>query len=265
MEFIKTIIKNRKMIFQLGKNEFKNKFANTSLGSVWGFLQPFIYMITYAIVLQYILKAGNSGNDPFIVWYLPGMAMWLFINDSINNVTNSIRTYSYLVKKVVFPIDTIPVISLVSNSIVSLFVIIIATIVCTLYGYLPNVLLMIYYIFAAFCFIIGFTRLTSAITTLVPDFGQLLTIAMQLLFWFTPIIWNISMVDGMWNGIIPIIVRCMPFSYLITGFRQVFIQGNILTEAQGIYTLVFWTITILIFVWSNYVFKKAKKDFADVL
>ncbi len=265
MEFIKEIIKNRNMILKLGKNDFKNKFANTSLGSIWGFLQPFIYMITYAIVLQFILKAGNSGEDPFIVWYLPGMAMWLFLNDSVNNITESIRNYSYLVKKVVFPVDIIPVISLVSNSIISIFVILIATFVCAINGYFPNILLLIYYIFAALCFIISFTRLTSAISTLIADFGKFLSILMQLLFWFTPIIWNISMIDGMLGGKIAILVKCMPFSYLITGFRQVFIQGNILTELNGIYTIIFWIITILIFIWGNNIFKKAKKDFPDVL
>ena len=101
MEFIKTIIKNKKMIFQLGKNDFRNKFSNTSLGAIWGFIQPFIFLVTYAIVIQFILKSGASGDDPFIVWYLPAMAMWMLINENILNVTGCIRNYSYLVKKVV--------------------------------------------------------------------------------------------------------------------------------------------------------------------
>ena len=42
MEFIKTIIKNKKIIWKLGKSDFKNRFASTSLGSLWGFLQPFV-------------------------------------------------------------------------------------------------------------------------------------------------------------------------------------------------------------------------------
>ena len=265
MEYIKAIIKNRKLIFQLGKNDFRNKFANTSLGAIWGFLQPFVYMVTYAIVLQYILKTGSSGDDPFIVWYLPAMAIWQFLNDSVLNITNSIRNYSYLVKKVLFPVDVIPTISLISTCITSLFVIIVATIICIIYGYMPNVLLMIYYIFAALCFIVGFTRLTSAISTLVPDFAQLLSILMQILFWFTPIIWDISFVSGLAGGKIEILVKCMPFSYVITGFRQAFVGGNILTESYGIYTIIFWVITIGVFIWSNHIFKKCKKDFADVL
>ena len=191
MEFIKTIIQNKKLIWQLGRNDFKNRFANTSLGAMWGFLQPFVFMLTYAIVFQYILKTGSSGEHPYAVWFFPGMAMWQWINDSIMSASNSIRTYSYLVKKVVFPVDIIPTISIVASSFVGLFLLIIATILCLIYGYIPNVLLLIYAIFAAYCFIISFTRFTSAVTTVVPDFANLLGIAMQLFFWFTPVIWNL--------------------------------------------------------------------------
>ena len=108
MDFIKSLIKNRKLVFSLGKNDFKNRFANTSLGSIWGFLQPFVFMITYVIVFQYILKTGSSGDYPYTVWFLPGMSMWMTLNDMIISASNSIRAYSYLVKKVVFPVDVIP-------------------------------------------------------------------------------------------------------------------------------------------------------------
>lgn len=261
MNFIKTLIKNRKLVWQLGKNDFKNRFANTSLGAIWGFISPFIFMMTYVIVFQYILKTGSSGDYPFIVWYLPGMAIWMFINDAIISASNSIRGYSYLVKKVVFPVDIIPIISLASSSYIGIFLIAIATIVSIIFGYIPNILVLVYLIIAAYAFIIAFTRLTSAITTLVPDFSQLLSIVMQLCFWFTPIIWNISMVDG----VVEKIVKCFPFTYLIEGFRQAFIGGNLIIENFGIYTIVFWCITVFLYVWGNYVFKKSKKDFADVL
>ena len=121
MEFLKLVIKNKKIIWQLGKNDFKNRFANTSLGAIWGFLQPFVFMLTYAIVFQFILKTGSSGDYPYAVWFFPGMAIWQGLNDSIMSASYSIRTYSYLVKKVVFPVDVIPVISIVGASFVSIF------------------------------------------------------------------------------------------------------------------------------------------------
>ena len=60
-------------------------------------------------------------------------------------------------------------------------------------------------------------------------------------------------------------MQCMPFTYLVTAFREVFIDGNIITAGYGIYTIAFWLITIFMFVWGNSVFKRNKKDFADVL
>lgn len=263
MEFIKSIINNRKLVWQLGKNDFKNRFANTSLGSIWGFLSPFVFMATYAIVFQYILKTGSAGNDPYVVWFLPGMSMWMCINDTIMSASGSIRNYSYLVKKVVFPVDVIPIISIVASSFVSIFLFIFSTVVCCLFGYFPNVFMLVYILLSAYAFMIAFTRFTSALTTLVPDFAQLLGILMQLFFWFTPIVWNLSMVSG--HPLLQKIMQCMPFTYLVTGFRQIFIEGNIVTAESGIFTIAFWAITIIIYVWGNYIFKKSKKDFADVL
>lgn len=263
MEFIKALFKNRKLVLQLGRNDFRNRFANTTLGSLWGFLQPFVFMATYVIVFQYIFKTPGADNAPYVVWFLPGMAMWQTINDSIINASNSVRTYSYLVKKVVFPIDVIPMISIIASSFVALFLFTVATVVCIIFGFIPNILQIIYIIIAAYALIIAITRFTSAITTLVPDFSQLLNIVMQLFFWFTPVVWNIGMLAG--NPTILKIVQCMPFTYLVTGFRQAFMEGNIVTQDNGIYTIFFWVITIVIFVWGNYIFKKNKKDFADVL
>lgn len=263
MEFIKTLIKNRKLVWQLGKSDFKNRFASTSLGAIWGFLQPFVFMITYVIVFEYILKTRSSGEYPYAVWFIPGMAMWQTLNDMIMSASNSIRTYSYLVKKVVFPIDIIPTISIIASSFVGIFLFIVAIAVGIVFKCLPNLLTLIYIIFAMYCFIIAFTRFTSAVTTMVPDFSNLLGILMQLFFWFTPIIWNLSMLQN--HQTLLKILQCMPFTYLVTGMRQVFIPENIITADNGIYTIVFWVITAIMFLWGNSVFKRNKKEFADVL
>ncbi len=263
MNFIKTAMKNRKLIFKLGKNDFKNRFANTSLGAIWGFLQPFVFMITYVIVFQYILKVGSSGDYPYVSWFLPAMSMWMTVNDTIINASNSIRAYSYLVKKVVFPVDVIPLISIVSSAYVSLFLFLISIVVSSFFGYIPNLLVLLYSLIAAYCFIIAFTRFTSAVVTLLPDFSQLLNIVMQIFFWFTPIVWNIQMVAN--HPTIQKILQCIPFSYLVSSARQAFIGENIITKGHGIYTIIFWIITIILFIWGNHIFKKTKKDFADVL
>ena len=263
MEFIKQVINNRKLILRLGKNDFKNRFASTSLGSVWGFLQPFVFMMMYVIVFQYIFKQTGPGGAPYVVWFMPGMAMWMTINDGIIGASNSIRGYSYLVKKVVFPVDIIPLISLIANAFVSLFLIVIATTVCVIFKFVPNVFQMIYMIISVYIFLIAITRFTSAVATLVPDFSNLLGILMQLFFWATPVVWSLTRLAD--HPTMLNIMQYMPFSYLVTGFRQAFMGGDIITANHGIYTIVFWVITILMFVWGNHVFNNNKKDFADVL
>ena len=66
MEFLKVFWKNKRLAWQLGKNDFKNRFANTSLGSIWGFLQPFVFMMMYVIVFQYIFKQTGPGGAPYV-------------------------------------------------------------------------------------------------------------------------------------------------------------------------------------------------------
>lgn len=264
MEFIKTVFKNKKLIIQLGKNDFRNRFANTSLGSIWGFLQPFVFMMTYVIVFQYIFKQSGPNGVPYVVWFIPGMSMWMSINDGIIGASSSIRNYSYLVKKVVFPVDVIPLITIFANSFVSFFLIIISIAICSIFKFPPNVLQLIYMIVSLYIFVIAITRLTSAICTLLPDFSNLLSIVMQLFMWLTPVVWDISLISN--HLTIPNILKCMPFTYLVSGFRDCFMGTNhIVTENHGIYTMVFWIITIILFIWGNYTFKKSKKDFADVL
>jgi len=202
-------------------------------------------------------------GSPYVVWFLPGMAMWMCINDGIIGASSSIRGYSYLVKKVVFPVDIIPLISLFANAFVALFLFLIATVVSLIVGFSCNVLILLYSIFAVYCFLIAFTRFTSAVCTLVPDFSNLLGIIMQLCFWATPIVWDISMLSN--HRIISQVIQCMPFTYLVTSFRNSFMSGNIITANNGMYTIIFWAVTIIMFIWGNYIFKKSKKDFADVL
>ena len=190
--------------------------------------------------------------------------MWMCLNDNIMGASGAIRSYAYLVKKVVFPVDIIPMISIIGNSLVSIFLFIIAAVVCMIFGYFPNILRLIYVLVAAYAFIIAITRFTSAVTTLVPDFSNLLSILMQLFFWATPVVWGLTQLAG--HEMILRVMKCMPFTYLVTSFRETFMGGtDIVVAGHGAYTIIFWVITIGMFIWGNHVFKKNKKDFADVL
>ncbi len=258
------VSQNRKLIVQMGKNDFKNKFANTSLGAVWGFIQPLVFMFMYMIVFQYILRSGTTGNYPYIAWFLPGIAIWMFISDGIISGCTSIRAYSYLVKKIVFPIGTIPFISHVSSILVSTIVLGIATFICLLVGTVPNVLMILYIYVAAVALIVALTRITAAVCTLVPDFIKVIEILLQVMFWFSPIIWNIDMLGGTQTAL-GTVAMLNPIAYIVTGFRDAFVGGDTISANGGLFTIVFWVIVIVCFVYGEYIFRKSSKEFADVL
>ena len=138
MEFLKVFLKNKRLAWQLGKNDFKNRFANTSLGSIWGFLQPFVFMMMYVIVFQYIFVTPGPDGAPYVVWFMPGMAMWMCINDGIIGASSSIRGYSYLVKKVVFNISVLPVVKIISAMFVHAFFVLFTIVLYAAYGKFPD-------------------------------------------------------------------------------------------------------------------------------
>lgn len=270
MNFIKTLISNRKIIWQMAKNDFRNKFSATSLGSVWGFINPLFFMGIYFVIFSFVLGSGDmvssSGKQvSYIVWFLSGFAMWLFISDALASVSPSVRAYSYLVKKTVFNIDIIPVFALVSNGIVAAFVFAISLLICIFFT-VPNFLIIFYMIFCAFVFMLALTRLTSALTTMIPDMTSIIGIFTQMIFWFTAILWDIGIIDVK-APMLGKLLRCSPFTYLVYGYRQAF-TGDltpIITQNHGFYTAFFWILTILLFFYGNYVFNKHKSDFADIL
>ena len=115
-DFAKELIKNRMLIFNLAKNDFKTKYAGSYLGIIWAFIQPIITMMLYWFVFEFGLRAGASSKGaPFILWLMSGLIPWFFFSDGINNATNCMQEYSYLVKKVVFKIDILPVVKIIST------------------------------------------------------------------------------------------------------------------------------------------------------
>ncbi len=80
---------------------------------------------------------------------------------------------------------------------------------------------------------------------------------MQLFFLVHTSIWNLNQIAM--HHTITRIIKCMPFTYLVTGIRDCFMEGNIITAGHGIYTIIFWVITIIMFIWGNYIFKRSKK------
>ena len=107
---LKEIISNRKLIWDLSKNDFKTRFAGSYLGIIWAFVQPIVTVLVYWFVFEKGMHASGinlrSGiTAPFVLWLIAGLVPWFFFQEVLSGGTNALMEYSYLVKKVVFQID----------------------------------------------------------------------------------------------------------------------------------------------------------------
>ena len=243
---LKEIISNRKLIWDLSKNDFKTRFAGSYLGIIWAFVQPIVTVLVYWFVFEKGMHASGinlrSGiTAPFVLWLIAGLVPWFFFQEVLSGGTNALMEYSYLVKKVVFTI-----------------------ILYACYGYYPDLytLQMLYYTFAMMILLLGLIYATSAIVVFFKDLGQIINIILQIGVWMTPIMWNI---DGMeLNPILITILKLNPMYYIVAGYRDSLINKAGFWEQPGM-TIYYWILTIVLFIIGTKIFKKLKPHFADVL
>ena len=268
---IRDIISNRKLITKLAKNDFKQKFAGSTLGVIWAFVQPVITVLVYWIVFDKALNQGTQGTKagieaPFVLWLSAGIVPWFYFSEVLSAGTVVLHEYNYLVKKVVFPINVLPIVKAVSSLFVHGFFVLFTLVVYLLYGYgvTPYILQTIYYSLAMMILTVGMIYLTSALCVFFKDMAQLVNIFLQVGIWATPIMWNFdAMIDKIPNWLV-ILLQLNPMYYITSGYRDSFISQTLFIEKPGL-TLYFWCFTAVVFLLGTHVFKKLQPQFADAL
>ncbi|MCF0132632.1 MAG: ABC transporter permease [Blautia sp.] len=258
------VYKNRRLVLSLAKNDFKTKYAGSYFGTIWAFVQPIVTICVYWFVFGLALRGGSDRGVPFVLWLVAGLVPWFFLQEGLMGGTASMIEYNYLVKKVVFNIRILPVVKLLSALIVHGFFILIIVVLYAVMGYFPDLyyLQIIYYSFCLFVLILGLTYLTSSVVVFFRDLGQIITIALQVGVWVTPIMWDFA--DLGIAGSLQTILQLNPVFYVVQGYRDSLINQKWFWE-HPVYTLYFWALTIGIFIFGTRMFRKLQMHFADVL
>lgn len=263
------LYQNRKLIFDLAKNDFKTQFAGSYLGIIWAFIQPIVTVLVYWFVFEKGLKSGGVNTSagitvPFVLWLIAGIVPWFFFQDALNGGTNALTQYSYLVKKVVFKISILPIVKVISALFVHLFFIAFTLVLYSAYGHFPDLytLQIFYYTFCMMVFVLGLVYATCAIVGFFRDLTQIINIILQVGIWMTPIMWNIDTMD-LPSWLISIF-KLNPMYYIVAGYRDSLINKVWFWDNIGL-TVYFWIVTIIVFGAGNLIFRKLKVHFADVL
>ena len=255
-------MKNRTLLLSLTKNDLKQKYQGNFLGVAWALIQPTATIIIFWFVFQVGFKSKPVDNFPFILWLVAGMFPWFYFAEGLSNGTNSIIANSFLVKKVVFRVSLLPIVSLLSALGIHIFFIFFMFAMFMYYGYMPEIywLQLIYYVFALSIFLLGLSWITSSVVVFFKDMGQLVAIIIQFGFWLTPIFWNISIIPEKYHWLIEL----NPIVYIIEGYRNSMIYHKWFWEDMHM-TIYFWIVTLVIFMIGGLTFKKLRPHFADVL
>ena len=163
---IRDIIANRKLLWQMTQRDFRQRYLGSYLGILWAFIQPSITVLIFWFVFQVGFKSVPMNNFPFILWLVCGMFPWFFLNESIQSAANSVIESSFLVKKIVFRVELLPIVKIISALVVHIFFVGVLFAMFALYGYPPTIynLQIIYYFFAMICLSLGLSWLTSSLT-----------------------------------------------------------------------------------------------------
>lgn len=266
VSLMKEIVKKRKLIWDLAKADFKKRFVGSYFGVVWMFVQPIVTVLIYF----FIFDLGFKNPPPitgisYVAWLVPGIVPWFFYSETLNSITNCLQEYSYLVKKVVFQVEILPIIKLISCLIVHGFFILIMLVMLLCYGRLPMVtwIQIIYYTFAASMLALAFGFLTSAVNVFFKDMAQIVSICLQFGMWLTPIMYDEQMFTQKAPWAITVL-KLNPFYYIVAGYRDSMLTGNWFWERPTL-TVYYWTVTIVIGLIGLKVFKRLRPHFSDVL
>lgn len=264
------LMSDRKLIWNLAKNDIKKKFAGSYLGVVWAFVQPVITILLYWFVFEKGLNSKatdlRTGIEiPFVLWLMAGLVPWFYFQEAMNGGTGVLVEYSYLVKKVVFRIDTLPVVKMISALFTHSFFVVFAIAVFWLMGYTPDLytLQVIYYSFCMIVLTTGIVYATGAVTVFFRDMKEVVGIVLQIGMWVTPIMWNFESMTQI-PGWAKNILKLNPMYYVVSGYRDALINKIGFWENMGL-TIYFWVVTIVMFMLGTSIFKRLRPHFADVL
>lgn len=260
--FLLDIVNSRTLIIELAKKDLQKRYLGSYLGILWAFVQPTVTILIFWFVFQVGFKSKPINDFPFVLWLICGMIPWFFFSEALQSSTNSILENSYLVKKIVFRVSSLPIIRILSSLFIHVFFILLIFVMFLVYGYKPSIynIQVIYYLFASIALLLGLSWITSSLVVFLRDLGHIVSILIQFGFWLTPIFWSFSIMPPKYQ----FLFKLNPVYYIVEGYRDTFINHIWFWQHYNL-TISFWLITLGFLFIGVLLFKKLRPHFADVL
>lgn len=257
--------KNRQLVWQMARREIVGRYRGSIMGLLWSFFNPLLMLLVYTFVFSVVFEAKwgqslSAGKTEFAMVLFAGLIVFNFFAEVITRAPTLIVDHVNFVKRVVFPLEVLPLIALAAaffHALVSFTVLLLFNLLINQTFHVTAFLFPLVLLPLALL-IVGCAWVLASLGVYLRDVAQVVSIATMGLLFASPIFFPLAAVPEEFRRV----MLLNPLTFIIEQSRQVLIWGG-LPDWVGlaIFCLPAITCAWLGFVW----FQKTRKGFADVL
>ncbi len=261
---VRTIAQNHRLIRSMARRDILARYRGSFGDFFWTILNPLLLMATYFFVFGIVLQnryGADQSRTGFALYFIAGMLPWLAFSEPVGRAASVILEHRNFVKKLVFPLDTLPVNHVLAGLVTELFGagVFIAALLIIRHSVPAAVLWLPVLLVPQLLFTLGLCWFLAALGVYMRDLGQIMVLVLTIWFFITPICYQES------TNLSPAVLAVMrqnPLYTLVRGYRAVFLEGH----APELLPLVkLWVIALALFFLGHVWFYRLRKSFADVI
>ncbi len=251
------------LIMSLARRELAARYKGSVLGIVWAVLTPIVMIAIFTFIFAGIFKArfgASSSQWDYALYLFCGLLPWTAFQESLQLSSNTIVSHANLVKRVVFPLETLPAaqsLAALANQMFGTAALLIAALVIRRELHATALLLPLLVI-PQLVATLGAAWLLASLGVFLRDIVQGVTLVLMAWMYLTPIIYPESIVPERYRAII----NLNPFTSLIRNYRRLILEG-VAPDWTGL--AYFTAFALVSFVVGYWWFAKTRKNFADVV
>ena len=259
----RSIWRNRALMASMVRRDILSRYRGSFGGTVWTFLNPLLLMATYFFVFGVVMRTrfgADTSRVGFVLYFLAGMLPWLAFSEAVGRSPYVILEYRSFVKKIVFPLETLPVNLVISGAVTEAFGLLIFVIgLLAVRGAVPSsVVWLPLLLIPQILFTAGLCWILAATGVYVRDLGQISGYLLTLWFFLTPICYPESQLPPQAIAVL----RFNPLFVLVKAYRAVFLENHA-PPMRGLAGL--WIVGVAVAVIGYAWFHRLRKSFADVI
>jgi ABC-type polysaccharide/polyol phosphate export permease len=224
IEQVKTLFRYRLLVESLVSRELKARYRGSVLGFFWSFVNPLLLLLVYVAVFTVILPARHlAATEPYALFLFCGILPWSFFSASLLESSGVLIAGGNLIKKVLFPAEILPVVTVFTNLVQFLLGLPVLLAFLAAYGKLQaSALLLPLPIAVQLVFTLGLALFVSALTVHFRDVQSILSHLVHLWFFGSPVLYLYGAQDGWLRRAL----RLNPMSHVLVSYQQMLFDGG---------------------------------------